>query len=321
MLWMIGRRLLQAVLVLIGASIIAFGLLNVLPGSTAIAILGADATPSSINIVNQQLGLNKPVGIRYLDWLGNAVHGNLGSSFITQQSVLSTVAARVPVSLELVIGALLVALVTAIPAALISVRWRHRLVDRAFALLSVLGLSVPNFIVALVLILVLAVKLPVFPSTGFIPLSESVTKNIETMVLPVLSLSFVFFGTYTRLLRADMLQQLEGEDYVLFGRSKGASETRILLRHVLKNASFNMIMVVGTNFGTLIGTTVIIEEIFGLPGVGQLMITSIFNRDAPIVQGVVLVLAVVVVLANLASDLLHEWLDPRTRYASVEAQG
>jgi peptide/nickel transport system permease protein len=321
MVWVIGRRLLQAVLVLIGASIIAFGLLNVLPGSTAIAILGADATQSSINIVNQQLGLNKPLGVRYLDWLGNAVHGNLGSSFITQQSVLSTVAARVPVSLELVIGALLVALVTAIPAALISVRWRHRLVDRAFALLSVLGLSVPNFIVALVLILVLAVKLPVFPSTGFIPLSQSVTGNIETMVLPVLSLSFVFFGTYTRLLRADMLQQLEGEDYVLFGRSKGASETRILLRHVLKNASFNMIMVVGTNLGTLIGTTVIIEEIFGLPGVGQLMITSIFNRDAPVVQGVVLVLAVVVVLANLASDLLHEWLDPRTRYASVEAQG
>jgi peptide/nickel transport system permease protein len=320
MVWVIGRRLLQAVLVLIGASIIAFGLLNVLPGSTAIAILGADATPSSINIVNQQLGLNKPLVIRYLDWLGNAVHGNLGSSFITQQSVLSTVAARVPVSLELVIGALLVALATAIPAALISVRWRHRLVDRAFALLSVLGLSVPNFIVALVLVLVLAVKLPVFPSTGFIPLSESVTRNIETMVLPVLSLSFVFFGTYTRLLRADMLQQLEGEDYVLFGRSKGASETRILLRHVLKNASFNMIMVVGTNLGTLIGTTVIIEEIFGLPGVGQLMITSIFNRDAPVVQGVVLVLAVVVVLANLASDLLHEWLDPRTRYASVEAQ-
>lgn len=317
----IGRRLLQAIPVLIGASMIAFGLLNVLPGSTAIAILGTDATQQSINTLDQQLGLNKPLGIRYLDWLGSALHGNLGTSFITQQSVLSTVWARVPVSLELVIGALLVALVTSIPAALISVRWRNSLVDRAFALLSVLGLSVPNFIVALVLILVLAVKLPVFPSTGFVPLSQSVSGNIQTMALPVLSLSFIFFGTYTRLLRADMLQQLEGEDYVLFGRAKGAGETRILLTHVLKNASFNLIMVVGTNFGTLIGTTVIIEEIFALPGVGQLMITSIFNRDAPVVQGVVLLLAIVVVLANLASDLLHEWLDPRTRHAAAGAAG
>lgn len=317
----IGRRLLQAIPVLIGASLIAFGLLNVLPGSTAIAILGADATQQSIDTVNQQLGLNRPLGIRYLDWLGGALHGNLGTSFITQESVLGTVLARVPVSLELVVGALLVALVTAIPAALLSVRFRHGVVDRAFALLSVLGLSVPNFIVALVLILLLAVKAPVFPSTGFTPLSQNVTRNIETMVLPVLSLSFVFFGTYTRLLRADMIQQLEGEDYVLFGRAKGLGETRILVQHVLKNASFNLIMVVGTNLGALVGTTIIIEEIFGLPGVGQLMITSIFNRDAPVVQGIVLLLAVVVVVANLCSDLLHEWLDPRTRYASVGVTG
>jgi peptide/nickel transport system permease protein len=317
----VGLRLLQAVPVLIGTSLIAFGLLNVLPGSTAIAILGADATEQSIATLNQQLGLDKPLAVRYLDWLGGALHGDLGSSFITQQSVLSTVAARVPVSLELVVGALLVAVVTAVPAALASVRWRNGPVDRAFGLLSVLGLSVPNFIVALVLILVLAVKLPVFPSTGFVPLSQSVSGNIDSMALPVISLSFVFFGTYTRLLRADMLQQFEGEDYVLFGRAKGAGETRILLRHVLKNASFNLIMVVGTNFGTLVGTTVIMEEIFGLPGVGQLMITSIFNRDAPVVQGVVLLLAVVVVLANLATDLLHQWLDPRTRHAPAGLAG
>lgn len=319
--WVIGRRLLQAIPVLIGASVIAFGLLNVLPGNTAIAILGADATPQSIATVNQQLGLNRPLGIRYLDWLGSALHGDLGTSFITQQSVTSTVAARVPVTLELVVGALLVALVTAVPAALLSVRFRRRAVDRGFAVLSVLGLSLPNFIVALVLVLVLAVKAAAFPSTGFVPLSRDVSGNFQTMLLPVLALSFVFFGTYTRLLRADMLQQLEGEDYVLFGRAKGLGETRILVRHVLKNASFNLIMVVGTNFGTLVGTTIIIEEIFGLPGIGQLMITSIFNRDAPVVQGVVLLLAVVVVLANLASDLLHEWLDPRTRYASAGAAG
>ena len=311
---LILRRVGQAVPVLICATIFAFLLLNALPGNVAIAILGTNATPSSIATVNRQLNLDQPLPVRYWNWLWAALHGNLGNSFIDHSSVLTTVAARVPVSLELVVGALCVALLLAIPTALLSVKRHGGIADRIAMVITILGLSLPNFVVALVLILVFAVRLHLFPAIGWVPLTESIGGNLRSLTLPVLAISFVFFGTYARLLRADMLQQLETEEYVVLARAKGRGEWWILLRHVLRNSAFSLIVVVGTNFGTLVGTTAIVETIFSLPGVGQLLVTSIYNRDAPMVQGVVLVLGIVVILVNLATDLLHTTLDPRVRY-------
>lgn len=314
MVTLILRRVGQAVPVLIAATIFAFLLLNALPGNVALAILGTNATPSSIAIVNKQLNLDQPLPERYWNWLWAALHGNLGNSFIDHSSVLGTVAARVPVSLELVVGALSVALLLAIPTALISVKWQGGIGDRIATVVTILGLSLPNFVVALVLILVFAVKLHLFPAIGWVPLTESIGGNLRSLTLPVLAISFVFFGTYARLLRADMLQQLETEEYVVLARAKGRGEWWVLLRHVLRNSAFSLIVVVGTNFGTLVGTTAIVETIFSLPGVGQLLVTSIYNRDAPIVQGIVLVLGIVVILVNLITDILHMSLDPRVRY-------
>jgi peptide/nickel transport system permease protein len=313
------RRLGQTVPVLLGVSILAFLLLNALPGNVAIAVLGTNATPSSIKIVDQQLHLNRSLVDRYVDWLWAALHGNLGTSFISHASVLHSVAARVPVTLELVVGALLVALVLAIPTALVSVRWPGGILDRIFTLITILGLSVPNFIVALVLVLVAAVKFHLFPTSGFVPLSQSITGNLKSVALPVLSMSFIFFGTYARLLKADMAQQLDSEEYVLLAKAKGRGEWSILVRHVFKNSSFGLIVVAGTNFGQLVGTTVVLETIFALPGIGQLLITSIGNRDAPTVQGIVLILGIVVVLANLLSDIVYSSIDPRVRYGRADS--
>ena len=316
---LILRRLGQTVPVIIGASILSFLLLNLLPGNVAIAILGANATPSSIRVVENQLNLNHPLIERYFQWVWSALHGDLGTSFVTHESVLTTVFARVPVSLELVIGTLTVALVLAIPTALLSVKWRGRFLDRLGTLVTVFGLSVPNFVVALVLVLAFSVKIHLFPASGFVPISQSIGGNLQSVALPVFSMSFVFFGTYARLLRADMLQQLDSEEYVTLARAKGLGEWRILIRQVFKNSSFGLIVIAGTNFGQLVGTTVVIETIFALPGIGQLLITSIGNRDAPMVQGIVIILGIVVVLSNLVSDILYSTIDPRVHYGNSTA--
>ncbi len=319
MFGLIIRRLGQTIPVLIGASILSFLLLNLLPGNVAMAILGANATPSSIKIVNSELNLNHPIVQRYLEWVWSALHGNLGTSFVTRESVVSTVFARVPVSFELVVGTLIVALVFAVPTALITTKWRGGIVDRVGTLVTVVGLSVPNFVLALVLVLAFSVKLHLFPASGFIPMSQSISGNLSSVALPIFAMSLVFFGTYARLLRSDMLQQLDSEEYVTLARAKGLSEWRILIRHVFKNSSFGLIVVAGTNFGQLVGTTVVIETIFALPGIGQLLITSIGNRDAPTVQGIVLILGIVVVFANLFSDLLYSSIDPRVHYGNADS--
>lgn len=292
----------------------AFALLNLLPGNIAIAILGTNATPGAIAQLNRQLGLNRPFFVRYGSWLWQDLHGNFGTSFVTHESVLQTILPRVPVTLELVVFALLIALVCAVPAAVLAARRPGKTVDKILGTVSMVGLSMPNFVLALLLVLILGVRLRAFPTTGFIPLSAGLAPNLTTMLMPALSMSFVLFATYTRVLRGDMVEQLQSEEYVSTARAKGAGEWRVLVRHVLRNSALGMVTVVGTNFGVLVGTTVVIESIFDLPGVGNLLISSIYNRDLPVVQGLVVVLAIVVVLANTAADLLNSVLDPRVRH-------
>jgi peptide/nickel transport system permease protein len=316
MLGLAGRRLLQLIPVAIGVTFLSFSLLNLLPGGAAIAILGPDATNSQIAQLNQALGLNKPFFVRYGLWLEHAIRGDLGSSLASHENVSSLIGQRLPVTLELVVLSVLLALVTAIPVAVISARRPMGIADWLARSTAMAALSIPGFVLALVLLLVISVKFQWLPATGFVSLSHGIGPNLRYMILPVVSLSFVHFATYTRILRSDMVDQLRTEDYVQTARSKGMGRFHVLIFHVFKNSLFSMITVVGTNLGTLIGGTVIIENIFQLPGIGQLLISSISIRDAPTVQGVVVVIAVVVVAVNFLTDMSYMVLDPRVRYGN-----
>lgn len=314
LLRMTGKRLLQLIPVLLGVTFITFAILNLLPGNVALAILGQNATPQAERELERQLGLNHPFFVRYGDWLNGLFHGTLGRSLESHQSVASILAQRFSVSLELIIVALLIALLTAIPLAVLAAKKPGGFADRFASVVAMVGLSVPGFVIGLALILLAAVKVKIFPATGFSPLSSGLISNLRSIFLPALSLSFVLFAIYSRMLRADMAEQLATEDYVVTARAKGISSWAVMMRHVLRNSMFGLITVVGLNLGTLLGATVIIETVFVLPGLGSLVVTSITDKDSPVVQGVVVLMAVAVVLANLLTDLLYAVLDPRVRY-------
>lgn len=314
---LVARRVVQLVPVVVGVSFLTFLLLNLLPGNVAVAILGNNATPQSVATLSHQLHLDQPLLVRYWHWAWAALHGNLGNSLTTHQSVVSTVWQRVPVSLEVLVLSLLIALALAVPVGAVAARYRERVPDRLLGMWSFCGLSIPPFLLALVLILVFAVKLHWLPATGFTHLSDGVVPSLKTAILPAATLAFGAFAVYARLLRSEMVRELDTEDYVMTARAKGASERRVLVRHVLRNSSFGLITAVGVDFGRLLGGAVVVETVFALPGVGQLLISSIYQRDVTVVQGVVLLISVVVVLANLAVDVLYSVLDPRIRHGAL----
>jgi peptide/nickel transport system permease protein len=313
---LIGKRLLMTVPIILGVSVLTFWVLDLIPGNAAQQLLGAEATPEQVRALEIQLGLDRPAPLRYLDWLGAALRGDLGTSLVSSQSVTGLIGERMAVTAELVGLAFAVSLGLAVPVALLAAYRPNRLFDRVSMLVSITGLSVANYVLALLLVLVFAVQLTLFPAIGFVPLSESVAGNLHSLALPAAAIAFPLFCFYTRFLRGDLVDQLQGEDYITTARAKGIGPWQVLLRHAFRNSAFGLITVVGLNLGTLLGGTVIVEQIFALPGMGQLMLQAINTRDATVVQGCVVVFAVVAVLANLAADLLYAVLDPRIRYGS-----
>lgn len=316
-LQLIGRRVIQLVPVALGATFVSFIMVNLQAGNVALGILGNGATPTSIAQFNRQYGLNHALLYRYFAWLWHALHGNFGQSYETQQSVYSEISQRFPVTLELVILALLIALLTAIPSSILVARRPMKFVDWTTRSVAMVGLSMPNFVLGAVLLFVFAVKIHLVPSIGYVPITQSLTGNLKIMILPAITLAFGFFATYTRILRGDMIDQIMSEEYVQTAKSKGLSEFRILIRHVFKNSIFSFITVLGTNLGVLIGGSVVIEQVFSLTGMGNLLQSSVLQKDAPVVQGLVAVICVAVVTANLLTDIAYMVLDPRIRYGSA----
>lgn len=309
-----GRRLLLAVPIVIGVSILTFLVLNLIPGDAAQLLLGPAATKAQIRTLDHQMGLDQPAVTRYLHWLAGAIRGDLGHSLVSGQPVTSEIGSRLAVSFELVGLAFVVSLVVAIPVALLAAHRPGRLLDRVSMVISISGLSIANYVVALLLVLVFAVQFSLFPAIGFVPVSQGLLANLRSLTLPALSLAFPLFSLYTRFLRGDLMEQLLTEDYVVTARAKGIGPWQVLVRHAFRNSSFGLLTVVGLNVGTLIGSTVIIEQIFSLPGIGQLLLQAINTRDYVVVQDCVVVFAIVAVLANLLTDLLYAVLDPRIRY-------
>jgi peptide/nickel transport system permease protein len=312
-----GRRLLAAIAVIWGVTFLTYVVMDLLPGDTAQILLGANATPAEIHQLSVELHLNEPFWVRYGIWLGDMFHGSLGQSLTNQENVTTILGARLPVTAELLLYAFVVSLVLAVGLAVLAARWPNGIIDRFSLVISMLGLSIAPYVLALVLVYLFAVRVQWFPALGYTSLTANPVENIKSLTLPAISLGFPLFAVYTRLLRADVVEQVQREDYIVTARAKGVRPWRILLRHALPNSMFGLITLVALNLGTLIGATAIIEPIFSLPGAGDILVQSINDHDVPVVEGIVVVFAVVVVVANLLADILYAALDPRIRYGRI----
>jgi peptide/nickel transport system permease protein len=314
-----ARRILAAIPVLWGVTFLTFLILNALPGDAASALLGINATPAEVRAFSIKLHLNEPLWSRYGHWLGGVVTGNLGTSLASPQSVASILGQRIPVTLELVIYALVMTTAVSIPLAVLCARWPRGIIDRLSLVVSMASISVAPYVLALLLVIVFAVHWSIFPAIGYQSIGQGLAGNLRDITLPAIVLALPLIGFYTRFLRADLLDQMQSEDYILTARAKGASEWRVLTRHALRNSFIGLLTVIGLNLATLIGATVIIEEIFSLPGIGYELLQAISNRDVPVVEGIVLVFGIAVVLANLLTDLLYSVLDPRIRHVRARS--
>lgn len=313
---LLGRRILVAVPLLLAISILVFALLEAIPGDPARNQAGMDATEEEVEAVRRQMGLDRPAVERYLTWLVGFVTGDLGRSSVSGQSVSSLLATRVPVTVELVVLAFIVSLAIAIPVALLAARKPGGVFDRIVMVISMTLLAVPNYVMALLLVLVFAVVLRALPAIGYVPIEDGLLMNLRSVTLPVLALAVPLACFYARFLRGDLVEQLNSADYVETARAKGVSPWNVLWRHAFRNSSFGLLTLVGLNVGGLVGGTVIIEQIFAMPGLGVLMLQGVMSRDTAVVQICVFIFAAVAVLANLVVDVMYAVLDPRVRYGA-----
>jgi peptide/nickel transport system permease protein len=312
-LQLVGRRLITAIPVLLGVTFLTFVVMNLIPGNPARLILGINATPGQIAQTDIKLGLDHPFWDRYWLWLDGLLHGNLGVAYSNQQSVNTDLAQHLPVTCWLLLYTLVVSLGLGVIVAVLAARKPNGIADRLSLAVSMLGLSVAPYVLALVLIYVFAVKVQWFPAISN-SLGSNPLQAIRALTLPAASIGFPLFAVYSRLLRADIVEQMQREDYIVTAKAKGVSPWRVLILHATRNSMFTLITLVALNLGTLIGAVAIIEPIFSLPGIGAELIGAIQINDLPLVEGIVVVFALVTVVGNLLADLMYAVLDPRIRY-------
>lgn len=305
------KRALALIAILFVVSIGTFFLIHLLPGDPTVTILGPNDTAHNRAVLLQQLGLNKPIWLQYWIWLGNVLQGNLGQSFITHQTVTSTLAHAVPIDIELVIISQLLALGVSIPLAIASARRPNGLLDRVSTTSSFAMLALPPFIIIVFLVLIFSIHFHVFPGPGsYVPFTQNPWSNIHTMILPALVLAIGSVVIYFRLLRGDLISTLQ-EEYITMARSKGLSDRYIMWRHALRPSSLSLLAAAGLNIGALIAGAFVVEYLLALPGLGYALVNSIQQVDYLTVQGITLFVAVVVVVLNFIIDFLFTIVDPR----------
>ncbi|WP_441234627.1 ABC transporter permease [Bradyrhizobium sp. 930_D9_N1_4] len=313
MLTFVVRRLLAILPVLLAVSLLTFLIASLLPGDLALVILGDQATPENVAALRRDMGLDQPLWWRYLSWLGHVLQGDLGRSFRTGQTVLQAVAERIPVSLQLMLMAEFIGLLIGVPVAIACAARAGGAFDRFMTGSAFAMLSMPSFLVAILLIYLFAVELHWLPATGYVPFTEEPLNNLRFFVLPALTLALAEWPGIMRVLRSDMIATLQ-EDYIALAKAKGLKPARILFVHALKPSSLTLVTVTGINIGRLLGGTLIVETIFALPGIGRLLVGAIYTRDLVILQGVVLLVACGFVIVNFIVDMLYAVLDPRIRH-------
>lgn len=310
----VALRVLSALPTLIGVSLLVFGVTYLIPGDPARIMAGNDAPPEVVEQLRQKWGLDRPFWVRYGVWLGNMLQGNLGDSYFSRQTVAQLVAGALPVTVELTILALIVALAIAIPAGILSAVRAGSWFDLSAAAVGFVGLSIPGFWLGIMLIYVFAVQLQWLPAGGFTPLSKGLWPNLQSMILPSIALGTFASTQLMRYLRASLLDVLHA-DYVRTARAKGLRERLVLVRHAVRNALIPFTTVLGVQMGYLLGGTVITESVFALPGMGRLVLTAVLNRDYQVATGIIFLIAAAFVIINLLVDLLYPVLDPRVRLA------
>jgi peptide/nickel transport system permease protein len=309
--WIIDR-LLQMVVVLIAATLLGFLLVRLLKGNEVFALLGDNYTKQAAAQLNHELGLDKPLPLQYLDWLGGAVHGDFGTSITTHEPVAHSLFMALGPTVELLIGAQVVALALTLIVTAVSVRWRWT--DRVVTGFALLCSSIPPFVLGLLMIILFASVLHLLPAIAWSwPGAGGWGKNFKGMIMPWVALGVSVFPNYMRVLRGQVYEQLDHEEYVTLARMKGLPARRVLGRHVVPNSLSGLVTLVALTTGFLISGVVIVEQVFGIPGEGSLVYQAITNRDANTLEGAIVMIAVAVVVLNLVGDLIQMRLDPRVR--------
>jgi peptide/nickel transport system permease protein len=306
------RRLLQGVPVLFLITAIVFLVVYLIPGDAAMVVLGQSATPERLEAMRHRMGLDEPLVVRYGIWLKQIVQGDLGNSLVYQKSVWDLIGHALPITLYLTAFSLLIAVAIAIPAGSLAALKRNTWIDLVATTWAFLGVSIPGFWLGIMLVYLFGVRLQWVPLQGYIGPRDDFTDSIKTMALPAFTLGVFLSGPLTRYLRSSMLQTM-AQEFVLVARAKGLAERKVIFRHILRNSLIPFVTVLGVQLGYLIGGAVVIENVFALPGVGDLAVSAIGNRDIPVIQGVVLVVAVGFVLVNIVVDVVYAILDPRIR--------
>lgn len=315
MLLFLLRRLLLTIPTLLGVALIVFGLMRAIPGDVVTGLVGLEGNvaPERMDELRRMFGLDLPAHEQFGQWLTAVVQGDLGSSLRTGRPVATDLVLRFPVTLELTVLGLLIALLLAVPLGVVAALNRGRWPDAAGSLFVLLGLSIPGFFLGILLILTFSLRLGWLPPAGYVPFTEAPLDNLRHMLLPAASLGLILAAATTRIVRSSLLETL-ARDYVRTARAKGLRERTVTYRHALRTALIPVVTVVGLQFGQLLGGAVIIEQVFSLPGVGRFALEGINLRDYPIVQGAVLLIAGAFVVVNLIVDVLYAVIDPRVRY-------
>jgi len=307
------HRALAIIPVMLVVATVSFVLIRLAPGDPASVLAGPDATTEDLAQLRTALGMDQPLPVQLVKWYARLAQGDLGQSIFLRRPVVQAVVERLEPTLLLTLWGTLLAILIGVPAGIVSARYHNTAVDQSFMALALLGLSIPNFLLGLLMILVFGVWLGWLPVSGYVPLDEGVWLNVRSLLMPAVSLGLVQSALVARISRSSMLDVLR-EQYILSGRAKGLSERAVIYKHALKNAIIPTLTVIGITVALLIGGAVVIETVFNIPGVGRLIISAVLRRDYPVVQGVVLLIAVTYTVINLLVDLAYLVIDPRIRY-------
>jgi peptide/nickel transport system permease protein len=310
MLPFLVQRALTAIPTLFIVTLMVFGVQRMLPGDPALILAGEDRRPEVIAYIRERYRLDDPIPVQYLAWLAQVARGDLGQSIRTNQPVTELILEKLPVTVQLAILSILVALVIAIPAGVLSAVHKNSVIDHLSTLFALSGLSIPNFWLGIMLILLISVQLQLLPASGYVPLSESVTENLKRMIMPAFVLGTGLAAVLMRQMRSSMLEVLR-QDYVRTAQAKGLAGWIIIVRHALRNALIPVVTILGLQMGTLLSGAVLTEQVFTIPGFGKLVVDAVFNRDYAVVQGLVLFTATAYIVINFLVDVAYALLNPR----------
>ncbi|MFT8311830.1 MAG: ABC transporter permease [Sporolactobacillus sp.] len=306
----IARRFFLMIVILFLVSLMVFGLINIIPGDPAVLMLGQEATPQALAALRDNLGLNDPLYLQYIHWVGGVLQGNLGYSLADHTPVINILMSKIPVTFELTILAFILAILIAIPVGIISAVHKGTVWDYITTVFALSGVSIPAFWLGILLIYLLSVILGWLPPSGYVPFEQNPVRNIILMIMPSIALGIRLSAQLTRMLRSSLLEVMQA-DYIRTGYAKGLLEKAVVFKHALRNAMLPVLTVAGLELSSFLGGAVITETIFAVPGLGQLIVNAILTRDFPLVQGAILFMAFAVVAVNFLVDIAYSLLDPR----------